>query len=166
MKWFILWIQWFKYMNSYRGARGERELIVLGQSSWDIWWSVPKTLFVFVNHKHIKVIFVCDAQTSVPKLILCLWICKHIIGVVHANVGQNVTPHNPSLVLFLYHFLHTMVSWCHESIHNNTNNKQTPPPWWWSHLPLQRHGFDESTQYEWRATRWRGRAREPVDKIQ
>jgi hypothetical protein len=31
-------------------------------------------------------------------------------GVVHANVGQNVTPHNPSLGLFLYHFLHTMVS--------------------------------------------------------
>jgi hypothetical protein len=24
--------------------------------------------------------------------------------VVHANVGQNVTPHNPSLGLFLYHF--------------------------------------------------------------
>jgi hypothetical protein len=33
-----------------------------------------------------------------------------IDGVVHANVGQNVTPHNPSLGLFLYHFLHTMSS--------------------------------------------------------
>jgi hypothetical protein len=31
-------------------------------------------------------------------------------SVVHANVGQNVTPHNPSLGLFLYHFLHTMSS--------------------------------------------------------
>ncbi len=31
-------------------------------------------------------------------------------GVVHAHVGQNVTPHNQSLGLFLYHFLHTMVS--------------------------------------------------------
>jgi hypothetical protein len=31
-------------------------------------------------------------------------------GVVHANVGQNVTPHNSSLGLFLYHFLHAMVS--------------------------------------------------------
>jgi hypothetical protein len=31
-------------------------------------------------------------------------------GVVNANVGQNVTPHNPSLGLFLYHFLHMMVS--------------------------------------------------------
>jgi hypothetical protein len=31
-------------------------------------------------------------------------------GVVHANVGQNVTPHNLSLGLCLYHFLHTMVS--------------------------------------------------------
>ncbi len=30
-------------------------------------------------------------------------------GVVHANVGQNVTLHKPSLGLFLYHFLHTMV---------------------------------------------------------
>ncbi len=28
--------------------------------------------------------------------------------VVHANAGQNVTPHNPSLGLFLYHFFHTM----------------------------------------------------------
>ncbi len=26
-------------------------------------------------------------------------------GVVHANLGQNVTPHNPSLGLFLYYFL-------------------------------------------------------------
>jgi hypothetical protein len=30
------------------------------------------------------------------------------VDLVHANVGQNVTPHNPSLGLFLYHFLHTM----------------------------------------------------------
>jgi hypothetical protein len=33
-----------------------------------------------------------------------------ISGVVHPNVGQNVTPHNPSLGLFLYHFLQTKVS--------------------------------------------------------
>jgi hypothetical protein len=32
------------------------------------------------------------------------------VGVVHGNVGQNVTPHNPSLGLFLYHFLHTISS--------------------------------------------------------
>jgi hypothetical protein len=32
------------------------------------------------------------------------------IGVVHANVGQNVTPYYPSLGLFLYHSLHTMSS--------------------------------------------------------
>jgi hypothetical protein len=31
-------------------------------------------------------------------------------GVVHTNVGQNFTLHNPSLGLFLYHFVHTMVS--------------------------------------------------------
>jgi hypothetical protein len=35
---------------------------------------------------------------------------KCIAGVVHANVGKNVTPHNPSLGLFLYHSLHTMSS--------------------------------------------------------
>jgi hypothetical protein len=46
------------------------------------------------------------------------------VGVVHANVCQNVTPHNPSLGLFLHHFLHTMSLWRHESIHNNaTTNK-------------------------------------------
>jgi hypothetical protein len=32
-------------------------------------------------------------------------------------------------------------------------------------LPLQWRGFDEATQYKWRATRQRGRAREPVDEI-
>jgi hypothetical protein len=49
------------------------------------------------------------------------------------------------LRLFLYHFLHTMSSWCHKSIHNNTNNQQAPSPWWWSCLPLQQCGFNEST---------------------
>ncbi len=34
----------------------------------------------------------------------------HAFGVVHANVGQNITPHNTSLGLFLSHFLHTMSS--------------------------------------------------------
>ncbi len=60
-------------------------------------------------------------------------------GVVDANVGQNVTPHNPSLGLFLYHFLRMMSSWSHETFHNNTNYQQTPPPWWWSRLPLKWH---------------------------
>ncbi len=55
------------------------------------------------------------------------------------------------LRLFLYHFLHSMSSWCHESIHNNTNDQQTPPPCWWSRSPLQRHGFNESTPSEWQA---------------
>jgi hypothetical protein len=58
---------------------------------------------------------------------------------------------NLILRLFLYHFLHKMSSWCHESIHNNTNNQQTPPPWWWSRSPLQWRGFDEFIQSEWRA---------------
>ncbi len=56
---------------------------------------------------------------------------------------------NLILRLFLYHFLHTMSLWRHESIHNNTNNQQTPPPWWWSRSPLERHGFNESTLFEW-----------------
>jgi hypothetical protein len=42
---------------------------------------------------------------AVPSILLLV-----AAGVVHANVGQNVTPHNPSLGLFLYHFLHMMVS--------------------------------------------------------
>jgi hypothetical protein len=55
------------------------------------------------------------------------------------------------LRLFLYHILHTMSLWRHESIRNNTNNQQTPPPWWWSRLPLQRGGFDDTTQPKGRA---------------
>jgi hypothetical protein len=31
-----------------------------------------------------------------------------VAGVVHANVGQSVTPHNPALGLFMYRFLHMM----------------------------------------------------------
>ncbi len=63
--------------------------------------------------------------------------------------GSNSNAVNLILRLFLYQFLHTMSSWCHESIHNNTNNQQTPPPWWWSRLPHQRHGFDEYTMSKW-----------------
>ncbi len=70
-------------------------------------------------------------------------------GVVYANVWQNVTPHNPSLGLFSYHFLHLMRSWRHKLIYNNSNNQQTPPLWWWSHLPLQQHRFNESMPSEW-----------------
>ncbi len=51
--------------------------------------------------------------------------------------------------LFLYHFLHTVSSWCRESIHNNTNNQQKPSPWWWRRLPLQQCGFYQSTPSEW-----------------
>ncbi len=75
--------------------------------------------------------------------------CQRNNDVAHANVGQNVTPHNPSLGLCLYPFLHKMSLWHHDSIHDNTNNQQTPPPWWWSRLHLQRHGFDESTPSLW-----------------
>ncbi len=81
--------------------------------------------FISVEHFHGAEMLGEGPQSSLPPQ-----------GVVHANVGQNVTPHNPSLGIFLYHFLHTMVSWRHESIHNNTNNEQTPPLWWWSRLPL------------------------------
>ncbi len=77
---------------------------------------------------------------------------RHSTGVVHANVGQNVTPHNPSLGLFLYHFLHTMSLWRHELIHNNTNNQQTPPSWWWSRLSLQRREFNDTMPPKGRAS--------------
>jgi hypothetical protein len=65
--------------------------------------------------------------------------------------GSKSNALNLILRLYLYHFLHTMSWWCHESIHNNTNNQQTPPPWLWSRLPLQRREFNESTPSEWRA---------------
>jgi hypothetical protein len=50
---------------------------------------------------------IANKMTEAGKQLTVIW---HVDGVVHANVGQNVTPHNPSLGLFLYHFLHTMVS--------------------------------------------------------
>jgi hypothetical protein len=59
--------------------------------------------------------------------------------------GSKKNAVNLILRLFLYHILHTMSSWRHESIHNSTNNQQTLPPWWWSRLPLQRRGFNEYT---------------------
>ncbi len=65
--------------------------------------------------------------------------------------GSKSNIFNPSLGSFLYHILHTMSLWRHKSIRNNTNNQQTPPPWWWSRSPLQRGGFDDTTQPEGRA---------------
>ncbi len=53
---------------------------------------------------------------------------------------------NLILRLFLYRLLHSMSSWRHKSIHNNTNKHQSSPPWWWSRSPLKQHGFYESTQ--------------------
>jgi hypothetical protein len=44
-------------------------------------------------------------------------------GVVHANVGQNVTPHNPSLGLYLYHFFVT--SRVHPQQHKQPKNTTT-----------------------------------------
>ncbi len=64
--------------------------------------------------------------------------------------GSKSNAINLILRLLLYHFLHTMSLWHHESIHNNTSNQQTPPPWWWSRSPLQRCGFDDTTPPEWR----------------
>ncbi len=65
--------------------------------------------------------------------------------------GSKSNVFNPSLGLFLYHILHTMSLWRHESIRNNTNNQQTPPPWWWSRSHLQQGGFDDTMQPEGRA---------------
>ncbi len=88
-------------------------------------------------------------QYMVPCICRKWGIPFSLVGVVHTSVGQNVTPHNPSLGLFLYHFLHTMSLWSHASILNNTSNQQTPPPWWWP--PLQRHGFSDTTPPKGRA---------------
>ncbi len=43
-------------------------------------------------------------------------------GVVHANVGQNVTPHNPSLGLFVYHFY---IQWAHDVTSQSTTTQTT-----------------------------------------
>jgi hypothetical protein len=61
-------------------------------------------------------------------------------GVVHANVGQNVTPHNPSLGLFLYHFFtynELVTSQVNPQQHKQTTNTATmvmaplaPPAAW------------------------------------
>ncbi len=47
-------------------------------------------------------------ESSLMGKIQDQFVSTYVLGVVHANVGKNVTPHNPSLGLFLYHFLHTM----------------------------------------------------------
>jgi hypothetical protein len=87
--------------------------------SLDVTSSEVQSKMIFMGHQILS--------CHVPVVVIF-----HLVeGVVHANVGQNVTPHNPSLGLFLYYFLHTMSLWHHKSIHNNTNNHQTPPPWWW-----------------------------------
>ncbi len=66
-------------------------------------------------------------------------------GVVHANVGQNVTPHNPSLGLFLYQFFtynEFVTSRVHPQQHKQPTNATTmvmellaPPAVWiqWYH---------------------------------
>jgi hypothetical protein len=61
-------------------------------------------------------------------------------GVVHANVGQNVTPNNPSLGLFLYHFFTydgLVTSQVHPQQHKQPTNTPTmvmeplaPPAAW------------------------------------
>jgi hypothetical protein len=61
-------------------------------------------------------------------------------GVVHANVGQNITPHNPSLGIFLYHFFtynELMMSQVNPQQHKQLTNTTTlvmkplaPPAAW------------------------------------
>jgi hypothetical protein len=47
-------------------------------------WSLPKILFVFVNHKHLFVICVCDSHNFVPKIILrvqfVIGVCPHCVN--------------------------------------------------------------------------------------
>ena len=75
--------------------------------------------------------------------------CSFIMGtplcMAQANVGQNVTLHNPSLGLFSGTCLHTT---SYETLTHNTNNQQTSLQWWWSRSALQQRGFDESTPPE------------------
>jgi hypothetical protein len=83
------------------------------------------------------------------------WLLKRTLYGCGARLdGSKSNAFNLILRLFLYHFLHTMSSWHHKSIHNNTSNQQTPPPQWWSRSPLLRCGFDDTTPPEgWAALR-------------
>ncbi len=68
------------------------------EEAWAIW---TKDLLI------LGVVVPGEASETMIKL--CLWpsmVLLHTlaIGVMNANVGQNVTPHKPSLGLFLYHF--------------------------------------------------------------
>jgi hypothetical protein len=52
------------------------------------YWSLPKILFVFVNHKHLFVICVCDSHNYfVPKIILRV---QFVIGVCAHRVNLSV----------------------------------------------------------------------------
>ncbi len=97
------------------------------------WWDTPPqycersiwdcvgfyTIHAFLN------LLVESQFDSFLKLIISFLILHNTIGVVHANVGQNVTPHNPSLGLFLYHFY---IQWAcditSQSTTTQTTNKQ------------------------------------------
>jgi hypothetical protein len=81
---------------------------------------------------------------------------KNAIGVVHANVDQNVTPHNPSLGLFLYHFFTyngLVMSRVHPQQHKQPTNTTTmvmellaPPAVWiqWNHAARAAGGLAHS----------------------
>ncbi len=70
---------------------------------------VHRTVWGTVSTDSVGVNSACNACIS-ARVSWCLLASKCqgcaqcSTGVVHANVGQNVTPHNPSLGLFLYHF--------------------------------------------------------------
>jgi hypothetical protein len=62
------------------------------------------------------------------------------IGVVHASLGQKVTP------------LGDPDWWVtSETTQKAQTTLQTPSPWWQSRLSLHQHGFDESTPPEGQA---------------
>ncbi len=100
-------------------------------SQWPPWSS----LLEWENTHHTTNILLSNYCTFFTS---CLWgVCNKKRTWYGAHVGgSKINAIHLIIRLFLYHLLHMMSSWRHESIHNSTNNQQTPPPWWWSHSPL------------------------------
>jgi hypothetical protein len=69
--------------------------------------------------------------------------------VVHANVSQNVTPHSPSLGLFLNHFF-TYNGLVTSQVHPHQHKQPTKTTTMVMELlAFQWHGFNDTTPPEW-----------------
>ncbi len=115
-------------------------------------WSLPPCIFEYTacSADFTGVISALPPKTDIASLDTIL---PH--GMVHTWVGKKVkciVRQYAYLKVMLWYFS-TYDELCQpeETIPHNTNTQLTSPPWWWSCLPLQQHGFNESTLLEGRA---------------